>query len=111
MFPAVNEIFAPSNLLSWIAAGASPRKPSTVPVITPPSCRNANNCADPVRQRPVMPEPAGDSRSHAATCGRSFTAFEEIVTLADASPGELASTVMPPADLLACTTALQRPQK
>ena len=55
--------------------------------------------------------PAGTSRSQTATCGRSFTAFDEMVTLAGVSPGEVASTVMFPADFVDCTRAMQRPQK
>src|ERR1019366_6992441 len=61
-------------------------------------------------QRPVMPDPAGTSRSQTATCGRSLTAFAEMVTLAGVNPGELASTVRFPAALVDCTRAMQRPE-
>ena len=57
-----------------------------------------------------MPSPAGTSRSQTAAWGRSFTAFEEMVTLAGVNPGELASTVMVPAVLVDCTRAMQRPE-
>ena len=47
--------------------------------------------------KPVMPDPFGTSRFQVATCGRSATSFAAIVTLADVSPGDVASTVMLPA--------------
>ena len=46
--------------------------------------------------RPVMPAPVGTSRSQTATCGRSVAGFAAMVTLAVASPGDVASTVMLP---------------
>src|SRR5205814_6304834 len=44
-----------------------------------------------------MPLPDGTSRSHAATCGRSFTALAAMLTLADVRPGDAASIRMFPA--------------
>ena len=60
-----------------------------------------------------MPEPTGTSRSQTATCGRrKVTLFAVIATLAGASPGEVASTVvMLPAVFVDWTTAMQRPEK
>ena len=57
-----------------------------------------------------MPVPSGTSRSQTATCGRSFTAFDTIVTLASANPGEPASTARFPAVLVDCTMAIHNPE-
>ena len=58
-----------------------------------------------------MPSPAGTSRSQMAAWGRSFTALEEMVTLAGVNPGELASTVMVPAAFVDSTSAIDMPEK
>src|ERR1035441_8097159 len=63
------------------------------------------------RQRPVAPEPLGAMRSHGATCWRSLTSLASMVTLAEDSPGEVASIEMEPADLVDWTMAMHRPPK
>ncbi len=84
-----------------------------LPVSVFPSCWSVNsivplptkNAGSPVAppgpaiglHKPVMPGPIGTSRSQTATCGRSATCFAAIVTLAEVSPGDVASTVMLPA--------------
>src|SRR3954465_11156031 len=61
--------------------------------------------------RPVMPLPDGISRSHTATCGRSFTVLAAMLTLADVRPGDAASIRMFPAFFDDCTNAMQYPEK
>src|ERR1035441_6949520 len=63
------------------------------------------------RQRPVAPEPLGAVRSHGATCWRTLPFLASMVTLAEDSPGEVASTEMEPADLVDWTMAMHRPPK
>src|SRR5947209_8445789 len=61
------------------------------------------------RHKPVMPVPAGTSRSQTAICGRSLTALLEIVVMAAVKPGDVASTLISPDVFVDCTIAIHRP--
>src|ERR1022692_548916 len=113
-----------------MGASLPPKKPPPAPSIIPvrllPFCRNVNTVALEAKgvggpgataapcaglHRPVMPEPVGTSCSQPATCGRRVAVFDAIVTLAVASPGEVASTVTLPEVLVDWANAMQRPEK
>src|SRR5579862_1681677 len=132
LFPALNDTFPKSTLPSVIGIGTSfpPKKPppvpSTVPVRLLPSCRSVNTIVAPPEKNassseassfagaslhsPVIPVPAGTSRSQTATWGRNPASFAIIVTVEVTSPGQLASTVTVPELFAAWTTPMHRPE-
>src|ERR1022692_2174160 len=131
LFPDLKATRSPSTLPSTMGLGTSsppknPAPPSTVPVSFLPSCRSGNPVLKPPimemksadgpadartgLHRPVTPDPDGTSRSHPATCGRSFTGLAAMVMVDEARPADVASTVIFPAALEDCTSAMQKPE-
>src|SRR5579884_110972 len=126
LFPALKLMLLPLMVPFVIGMGTSPPPkklvptPSTVPLRLLPSCfkvkresptDGADGSDGSGLQRPVIPSPSGTARFHAATCGRSATAFTGMETVAEVRPGELASTVRFPPVFVDCTTAMQYPEK